>query len=32
MHVENSKVDMMICRSQIDEISYLKLKHRAVKP
>ena len=26
MHIENSKVDMMICRSTLDEIHYEKLK------
>lgn len=30
-HVENSKVDMMICRSTLDDISYGKLKHPPVK-
>ena len=31
-HVENSKVDMMICRSILDDIAYGKLKHPPVKP
>ena len=31
-HIENSKVDMMICRSTLDEIAYGKLKHQSVKP
>ena len=31
-HVENSKVDMMICRSTLDYIVYLKLKKPPVKP
>lgn len=31
MHVELSKVDMMICRSPIDEIVYGNLKHPSVK-
>lgn len=26
MHIENSKIDMMICRSKLDEIAYGKLK------
>lgn len=31
MHIENSKIDMMICRSPIDEIVYGKVKHPSVK-
>lgn len=32
MHVTNSKVDMMICRSTLDVIAYGNLKHPPVKP
>lgn len=32
MHVENSKVDMMICRGLLDEIRYENLKHPPFKP
>lgn len=32
MHIENSKVDMMICRSPIDKVAYKRLKKIVTRP